>query len=63
MSAKTGTRAATRRVALGYVLLAVAVVVGVTVTTSSPNGQTILAMGIAILGGWLVAIGTMRGGR
>lgn len=52
-----------RRSILGMLLMIVGVAVGVTVATTTANGQTLVAMALVALGGYLWATALWRGGR
>lgn len=52
-----------RRTLIGVVLMMLGVIIGVTVATTTANGQTIVALALVMLGGYLWASAAMRGGR
>lgn len=52
-----------RRTIIGASLMMLGVIIGVTVATTTANGQTIVALALVMLGGYLWATAAMRGGR
>jgi len=54
---------ARRRALVGLFLMLVGVIVGGTVQTSTPNGQTLLALVIIAAGGYLWISAVVRGDR